>query len=474
MFATIDYWKKLKLSVSLEELIRTLLEETGYYDYCSGLPVGKQRASNLRLLLEKAADFERTNYTGLHGFLGYVDAMIERDVKVGEAKAIGESEDVVRLMTIHGSKGLEFPIVILAGMGKKMTGNNSKGSIDFHKDYALAIPFVNKEEAWHRKTLLQRAIVARKREESIDEEIRILYVALTRAKDKLILMGSCRDIEKLPTDVPKMTSYLNVVFPLISDKCDFKIIESQGDYDGDVERVDGNDPLELMEIARSGRDEDAIAQIDKRLSYVYPYDDNNVRSKYSVSQLNHLEIDRQPVMLNKSLFSEKKRELTAAEIGTAMHAVMERMDFARGLAEGIDYIREKADEMLTAGQLTAEERAALNEENIAAFFKTDIGRRAATAADLHKEREFILLTDVEGTEAIVQGIIDCYFVEDDGIVLIDYKNSYMGGDTTEEVIRQRYEKQILLYKEALEGATGLPVKESYLYLFNLQNFTQIT
>ena len=156
-----------------------------------------------------------------------------------------------------------------------------------------------------------------------------------------------------------------------------------------------------------------------------------------------------------------------------MHLVMERLDFRRAVEEGETYIRQFADMLCEDGTLEQNERDIINTEKIAAFFEQETGKRAALSDRLYREREFILQKKVDGADAIVQGIIDCYFEEDDGIVLIDYKNSYMGNGTTEAVIVERYRNQIELYREALEAAAGKAVKESYLYMFDLKKFIKI-
>ncbi len=191
MLEDIALWKQKSRSLPLDEIVRMVMYDTGYYDYCSGLPVGNRRVSNLRMLIEKAAHFEETGHGGLFGFLGYVEAMKESKTSEAEAKIIGEGEDVVRVMTVHKSKGLEFPVVIMTGAGKE-TGGGDKSSISMHKDLGIGLPFVNPEEKWYRKTILQKVIGARKTEENLEEEIRILYVALTRAMDRLEIIGTVK------------------------------------------------------------------------------------------------------------------------------------------------------------------------------------------------------------------------------------------------------------------------------------------
>lgn len=476
MFETVQQWKNLKNTVSLEELVRRVIEQTGYYDYCCGLPVGKQRASNIRLLVEKAADYEEENYAGLHGFLKYADAMVERKIKVDEAKPQGEGGNTVRIMTIHKSKGLEFPVVIIAGFDKNLKSKTGKGSIIMHKDYAIALPHVNRKEGWHRKTLLQKAIESRKKKETTDEEIRVLYVAMTRAKDRLILTGTINKEENLDETKTGTSSYLSMSYPALS-KMNLPVSIEDVEFSAAAEsKFKGKrfGITDIIEKSKACKDSNIMDEIRKRLEYVYPYESHKVKSKYSVSQLNRLNAENERVYLNKTLFSQKRDRLTPAEIGTAMHEVMERIDFRTAAQRGEEYVAETADEMANQGILTPEERKAINTGNIAAFFETDIGKRAAAASCLYREREFIMQWNIDGIETVVQGIVDCYFKEEDGITIIDYKNSYVTNDEETEAAADGYREQIALYEEAVSASEGEKIKESYLYFFHLKKFIRIT
>ena len=474
MLETINYWKELKNTVSLEELVRTVMENTGYYDYCSGLPVGKQRVLNLRLLIEKAATFEQNNYSGLYGFLAYIDAMIARNIKVPEAKSGSDSDNVVRIMTIHKSKGLEFPIVILAGIGKSLSGNKSSSNMSIHKDYSIALTNVNRNEGWHRKTLLQKVIDSREKRETIEEEIRILYVALTRAKDRLLMVGTVKDTEKLNPHVVNPNSFIGMMYPALY-KGDVEIIVDTV-FAENISELPSSKNLTVEELkieCQDYDDENKRELIRHRLEFKYPYDSNNIKSKYSVSQLNRIGQETKRLSLNKALFVQTRRKLTPAEVGSAMHTVMERIDFGKAVSEGEQYVCELADELVGRELLTEDERKAINTKNIATFFKRKVGKRAALAAELHKEREFILQKTIEGEETVVQGIIDCYFIENGNIILIDYKNSFIGDQGSEDEIKARYQGQMDLYREALEAATDMKVTESYLYLFNSKKFLKL-
>ncbi|MDO4544744.1 MAG: helicase-exonuclease AddAB subunit AddA [Bacillota bacterium] len=491
MMERLSYWKQLCRTVTLEELVRTLLYDTGYFDYCSGLPVGHQRISNLRLLIRKAAEFEDTNYSGLSGFLAYVEAMKRGNLAVGEARTVGENENVVRVMTVHKSKGLEFPVVILAGAGRDIRFRGFGSSTVMHKDFAIAMPRVNREEHWHRKTILQRAIEARKTEEELEEEIRILYVAMTRAMDRLVITSAIKDAEKLDADDRSKGSFLKMLYPAFA-STEEKVQIHYGNRMLQTEAFDsfsgtGMDPAlrdRLMYGAREGEEasyqqadrdtRERIEEISAKLSFVYPHDRRGTKLKYSVTELNRRDGEEKHLRtLTGPAFALEERRPGAAALGTAMHLVMEKLDFRRALDQGKGYIGMRADQLVAEGFLTEEERLQVDEDAIAAFFMQPEGKRAAMADSLQKEREFILQKEIEGEEAIVQGIIDCYFEEEDGLVLIDYKNSRLGRDADQEQVVREYRQQLALYREALEAATGRQVKEMYLYLFRYRKFLLI-
>ncbi len=599
MLQQLAYWKELKNTIPLEELIRILMYDTGYFDYCSGLPSGKQRISNLRLLVEKAEQFEQSSHSGLYGFITYIEAMKNNNLSVGEAKIIGENENVVRVMTVHKSKGLEFPIVILAGTGRMIKYKGAGGSI-MHKDFAIAMPHVNRDEKWHRKTLLQRVIESQKANEEFEEEIRILYVAMTRAMDQLLLTGTVKDPQKLEEIVGTGRSFAEMVYGPMTDAGECVVIHAGADDGG--EESESAEPesaeaksaeaeagtayvpaaalTDLTAAAGNGEDggvcgstEDADNKnagdtpggagrnntlstadreklrnlIDERLSYEYPYmDAAGVKSKYSVTELNRLRrenemfrseggssADRQighprwigeetqfgkfeassndvnvrdaapeqdapeklydaaaedtradasgektesvqhRAALARPAFSIEKNGISSTQAGTVMHLVVEKLDFAEALARGSDYIKETVGRLLDDGTITEEEAGVVRVDNINAFFRAEPGKRAAQAEHIYKEREFILRKNINGADTIVQGIIDCYFEEEDGIVLIDYKNSYAKDADREKELVGRYEGQIEIYREALENAYGKPVKEAYLYLFGSRKFIEV-
>lgn len=477
LIESLKYWKALNKTVTLEELIRRLLYETGYFDYCSGLPVARQRISNLRLIVEKASEFEEKNYSGLYGFLTYVEAMKKNNIPVGEAKIAADDEDVVRIMTIHKSKGLEFPIVILSGAGRKIKSKGIGMGASLHKDLGIGLPTVNKKEGWHRKTLLQRAIEMKKAQEETEEEIRILYVALTRAMDKIEVTGSIDDAERLDENNPGKRTFVDMMYPAFIKNGDVIQIKNIKDLknDKDMYFTGKLSEKKLLRLISEQNESELYNKIDKRLSYVYPYTlSQRVKSKYSVTELNNYVLgSKKTEELKQPDFSLQRKGLSPAEAGTVMHRIMEKIDFKKAFLQKGKYIKERIIDLKNKGVLTEEEKKYADIESIVGFFDSQIGKRAALAMNSEKEREFILLKNIDGEDTIVQGVIDFFFEEKDGFVLIDYKNSYIDNERDEDKIVERYKEQIALYKEALEESKGKKVKEAYLYMFRSKNFIKV-
>ena len=509
MLTQILLWKEVERTVPLDELMRMLLYDTGYYDYCSGLPAGQQRISNLRLLLEKAAAYEASGHLGLYGFLSYVEAMRRTDQKVSEASLVSEGRSVVHVMTVHKSKGLEFPMVILAGAGRKIMGSRTGRAPAMHKSLGIGLAEVDRDHHWERKTILQKAIAGLKTREHLEEETRILYVALTRPMQRLEIIASVKDTGKLQR-FPGKGSFLEMIYPQMlsmseEDPSAARIIfhapgshqeegtgtgaDSAAGHSSDdgltTAAVPAPDQSSAQRNQHAGKPgaESLKAELDRRLSWTYTHPwAQGVKSKYSVTELAKNMSGEQTASLQIPSLRQidppsetwEPRKLTAAEIGSAMHMVMEKIDFAQALEKGISYIDGMREELHEKGFLTDEERDAVRTEDIDAFFRTQIGARAAKAPVLCREKEFLLQEIVDGEPTVVQGIIDCYFQDEEGLVLIDYKNSWVADEEGEEQIIRRYAGQIDLYRRALQLAVGRPVDEAWLYLFRSRRFVPIS
>ena len=519
VYGKIEQWRELARIMPLDELIWKLMWETGYYIYIGALPDGVQRQANLRALVDKSLSHVNMRKTGLYGFIQYAEILKEKGVQTGQASIASEGDDVVRIKTIHKSKGLEFPVVIVSGIGKKFMGGRDKSEVSMHKDVGFSLPFYDSETRKTQKTLLQNIIKQKNKKESLEEEARILYVALTRAKDRLLLVGSVADAEKalahykvFDAGNKKMTaSFMDMIMPTFLRKgLVYKVhtrsdvqrqLKSKSDFKEELKKRLLGDATFPMD---SQSDEKMRKEVERRLSYKYPYEEElHAKSKYSVSELaakvNYMgselltsadcskseveqvlasKLDRQKAFLTQEkaavvpVFLQGKKKLTSAEIGTAIHAVMEKLDFkeafeAFALSDeaGREYLATYVKELENKVILTSDMVQAIDLGRIGRFLKSDIGKRAAQADEIHKESPFNIIKEINGIETIIQGVIDCWFREGENYVLIDYKLGFAFGEDDIEKMKETYKTQVELYSEALEISKNIKVKEKYLYLF---------
>ena len=480
VFEKLAYFRQMVQALPLSESVWKLMWETGYYTYCGALPAGQQRQANLRVLADKARDFQEMGQGGIYGFLVYIQALEKRQVPTGQATLINENDDIVRIMTIHKSKGLEFPIVLVAGLGKKFHITKSGKGFAAHKDLGLGLTRVESKEHWHRKTLVQTAVERKLRQEELEEQIRILYVAFTRAMDRLILLGTSKSVKDGRVQVSlSKTCFLDYLVPL-AEECGMEVFLHDRRQLGveNLQRSKNRKKTEdLFQSQLTGEEDEILAEINRRLTFRYRNQQAlSKKSKYSVTELAMADKScKEPEQLLKTpLFTQGIKTFTAAQRGTIMHKVMECIDFKETLksikeGRGEAYVRGQVERMKNQELLFPEEAEAVDWKKIMAFFQTDIGARAARADVLYKEAEFNLLKEMEGTQVMVQGVVDCYFEEDDHLILIDYKNSYVNKTNREEsleTLRRTYEGQVRIYREALEAIRGKPVTEAYLYLFS--------
>lgn len=473
-------WKLLSLAMPLPDFLWKLMLDTGYYVLSGAMPDGEMRQANLRVLLARAQQYSEGAQSSLYAFMQYIDAVRRHTVKTGQAKLLSENDNVVRMMTIHKSKGLEFPMVIIAGMGNALNYTSGKDPILFHKDIGLGMSLEDPENRLKKNTLTRSLIVHRYRQEEYEENIRILYVAMTRAREKLYLLGSVKDaqqfLENKEAGIRSGRSFLDMMETLPRPSV---ITMDQLDAAGTAEE---RQPLsELPEAGTKGEYDKIIS----RLNYRYPHSyAQSIRSKYTVTSLNEQqgkseEQDHRPpeaalhVTKKVPLFMQEKKGLTFAERGTVYHGIMEHLDFARAESGGPEFIRQSVSEMLDAGILLPEEADAVDLQKIAAFFDTGLGKRCARAAAggrLWKEQTFNLVLDLQGESSMVQGIIDCFFREGDHIVLLDYKSNWVDFrkpfEEEQDRLLKKYRTQLRIYREAVQKGMKLPVSEAYLYLFS--------
>lgn len=490
---TLHSWRLRARIMNLPEFIWELMIDSGYYLIMGTQPAGTQKQANLRALVEYADKFSDDKQSSLYGFVRYVDSLKKRNVKLSEVKMLGEGDDVVKIMTIHKSKGLEFPMVIVAGMNGRLQYSNQE-DLMIHKDIGVGLTLKSLEGHWKKSTLVQKLIGRKIRQKEKDEEERILYVALTRARDILYLVGTV-DKEsayesKSLSKLKKMASYLDMVAPYVDAKIVVPNVKQEK-----AERKKSllwKEELDTSVIPEAERD-----SIEARLGYEYPHKlATDLKSKYSVSEINvggELEISSKAtynivkhqnelkglnVGLNES--EKQKGKVSAAKLGTIYHKIMEVIDFSVAKNEGYIYVEKIANECVEKHFFTAEELEQINLKKICGFFDTEIGTRAAEASkrgDLFKEKPFTFKMSYKGSDILVQGIIDCYFREAGRTVLIDYKSSYVSEialSENEERIANQYRKQIDIYAAALGKAGESDLCEAYIYLLSSGHFIKMS
>jgi len=514
-------WKEESRIMEIDEFIWMLMLETGYYHYVGAMPGGQQRQANLRILLERAGQFQTTAWRGLFHFLQFIAKVEAGSSDMGMAKILGENEDVVRIMSIHKSKGLEFPVVIVAGLGRNFNTRDTSAPVLFHKDLGLGPRYINPDLRTARDTLARIAMKNAIRLESLAEEMRILYVACTRPRDRLILLGSVRNLERRvkkwsnainPFQLSRARSFLDWLGPVVLRHPDGKILRDIIGWNPDSADEEGPDyrwQLQIigrqqlmgpdasaagMSLAGDGNKELPAGSPEhdlvwSRLNWEYPYPEAaHIPSKISVSQLKEVyagsldragritgEITPQPGFMNET----GQLSFSGATRGSIVHTVMQHLDLdrVRSAAE----IAAQLEELVAREILRPEETQAIESQKIMKFFNSDLGRRLLHTPCIFREVPFNLVfkaarvfsgLEASEEELLLQGIIDLYFLEDGQLVLVDYKTDRITPQNRLEII-ERYRIQLSVYREALEKIQMQPVKESYLYLFDSEEAVKI-
>lgn len=475
---TIEKWRTHSKMMQLDDYIWYLLEDSNYYMYAGAMYGGRQRQANLRALVERAGAFRMSSIASLSSYISYLEVLRTKNVEMGQPSMVSEEDDVVRIMTIHKSKGLEFPFVIVAGMGNQLNYSSGTKGFQFDNELGIALAYVNPDEHYWRRTLMQKKITAKIREDEYQEQLRVLYVAMTRAREKLYLIGCEKTDEFVLDDIRSRTSYFKIMGKLNDNNKlnDYMSIDMH-EVKMPLLSRGANNFLTTDKLPMDIELSEEYEEVKRRLDYEYAYkDDLNTKAKYSVSELNKEAKDREfykGKIEDRNTRIERLASADAASIGTAYHRIMEFVDFKKAINEAREcdkaYINERAENLRVNGAISEAVFKALDLRKIYAFFETEIGMRACAAAKeglLSKEKPFTLRTEHHGKIVLVQGIIDCYFRDGAELVLLDYKSnrlSYRDRDADIERIKEEYKEQISLYRRALEEGTGLSVKEAYLY-----------
>ena len=509
----LEDWREKSLYLSTDELIWYLYNDTGYYSFVGAMPGGAARQANLRMLFDKARQYEESSFKGLFNFINFINKLKGNQGDMGSAKVLGEKDDVVRIMSIHKSKGLEFPVVFLCGAGKGFNLTDTAKNILLHHELGIGPDFIDhKRRIWY-PSIFKQALKYKIKLENLSEEMRILYVAFTRAKEKLIITGAVKDIarstdrwksssgantQKVPEfDVLRGRSFLDWICTALMRDNEGKPaerLESVEGWDirfwnreevlrGAVVEEHGKEEL-IDEAALSSAEANMKDEIIKRLDWKYPYSAyEKLPVKVTVTELkryfdteaaDEFRMQAAPGIRKRPRFLEETSGMTAAERGSLMHFVLQHMDFGGEVSEA--GIKRQLEDMIRMELLTEVQARNVNINGIIGFLNSSLGKRMIKADRLCREMPFTMEVECsevfgslagcghEGETVVLQGIIDCWFEEEGKLVLVDYKTDYV---TEGEVsrIKEKYRTQIEYYARALSQITGKEVSGKYIYLF---------
>lgn len=504
----------------VHELIQFIYQDTGYYDYVSAMPAGIVRRMNLDMLVEKAVAYEKTSYHGLFHFVRYMEHLKKYQVDFEQGQAFGEQDDIVRIYSIHKSKGLEYPIVILGGLAKKFNQLDSRSAVLLHPELGIAADYINVEQRYRVSSAAAAAITQKLKLDTLGEELRILYVAMTRAKETLIMTAAdpwmkkhlkqyetiCYDGKSLPFyKISAAGSYLDWVLMAAGDQLEqwmeveylnvnqvfTKPAVRQAE---DISRINELRHMACSEEKKDTGDETFVKVYDEKIlkqlndmeHAAYRYQEaTEIQSKFSVSELKRISAETREEREGEASFlipelstvpsfmKEGISGVSGVDRGTAYHRILELLSPDK--TWHTDVISSEIEKMTVAGKIGPETVKSVNPWKLYEFYHSDLGERVKAAFDrgaLHREQQFMLAlparqVSVQWTSeepVLIQGIIDAYFEEDGKLVLLDYKTD---GKVSEDDLRKRYQRQFELYHMALEQITGKAVSEMYLWSFSM-------
>lgn len=531
-----DFWnqyEKLRDCVPytpIHELILLLLKETGYQLFVSAMPAGEQREANLRMLVEKAMEFEQTSYRGLFNFIRYIEQLQKYSVDYGEVNLSGSNDNVVQIMSIHKSKGLEFPIVIVAGLGKRFNQQDINASLVIHQDLGIGADCIDPKLRVRFPTVMKQVIRQQSKIENLGEELRVLYVAMTRAKEKLILSGCISKLEAKVSNCQRLSArkkvkfsyqmlegartYLDWVLPALARHPAFSALYEEYDMIGQVTGAICEEgpiavrvirPRQLLEaqvekqvMAQIGKEEflhwdsskvydcELRAQLQERFSYRYPYEKlAQIPVKVTVSELKRrispetedsylLYEDTEPVPFVPAFMQETEENAGGPARGTAYHRMMECLDFSK--ADSVEAIREQKKKLVENKRMDEQMAQYVNPMHIFRLTQSSLGRRMAAAqkaGTMRTEQPFVISQNASAIreewdeeESILVQGIIDAYFVENGKIVLVDYKTDRVRSASE--LTEKYAVQLAYYAQALERLTGMQVAEKRIYSFALE------
>ena len=533
----LEKWKSISQYMPLDEFIWQIYLDTGYYQYVGLLPNGAMRQANLKTLFEKAKQYEKASFKGLFNFIQFIDKLKKQNGDLASAKLIGENEDVIRIMSIHKSKGLEFPVVFLCNSHKKFNMQDLNDNILLHQDIGFGPTIMDTTRKIKYSSIAKDAIKLKMKQETLSEEQRILYVALTRAKEKLYITGRSKDFTKYVQDKNKVLE----MYESENIKLDAKLMKKANSYldwimcvylfnQGRTITLKGeqyklSDIITLnvsnkKDLLKTLAKEEVVEQIDLKekigqilknksdeenkkseqalkelLEWKYDYIvDTTLPTKSSVTKIKQEKIkleeilkgiESEEVEYKKSYtpkFMQEDKKISNAEKGTLVHLCIQRLD------ERKDYelkdIQNMILNLVEKEIITKNEADAIDVNLIYQYTKSQLFEELRQAKEVHKEQPFYInipakdvVSEAENSKKniLVQGIIDLYYIDkNDNLVLIDFKTDYISNEpNAKEKILEKYKVQLEIYKTALEQALGRKVNKTAICLVKDEYYLEI-
>ena len=516
-------WRNEEKYKPLDELIWQIYNDTNYYNYVGLLQNGELRQANLKMLFEKAKQYESASFKGLFNFINFIDRLKTSSGDMSSAKIIGENENVIRIMSIHKSKGLEFPVVFLCGTGKKFNLQDLNDTILMHQDLGFGPKYINCERRIEYNTLAKEALRIKSKQETVSEEMRVLYVALTRAKEKLIITGIKREAQKSLKEKEELLKIQEA-----NEKINIGILKKYNSYLDWLELVYINnkdkmkDVMQLIEhsykevpieeqiiespeenvvdtIKNIPIDKQQLEKIADKLEWKYKYEKTSkIPTKTSVTKIKEMEneekfdfneyikngIDEnEDLVENLSKYKKglktpkfmcEEETITSARKGSLIHLCIQKLDESKEYS--LEDIKDLVRKLEQKEIINKKEAESISINKLEQYTKSSLWKELKNAKKVYKEEPFYInvpasrvYKDEELQENIlVQGIIDLYYIDkDDKLVLVDYKTDYVEKGNENSLI-DKYKLQLNLYKEALEKALNRKVDKVIIYSVWLQ------
>lgn len=495
----ISFWRNLCVCLSVSELLSEIYEDTALIPIFDAVDKSGTKRANLMLLSDYASAYEKSGKSGLTGFLSFIERLRDKKQDMSGSLGVSQQADVVKIMTIHKSKGLEFPVCILSGCaGEFNMMDLNENMVISHKE-GIGLLRRNPETFEQYKTLCHTAVRLSMKNNLLSEEMRVLYVALTRAKEKLVMIyaddNPLKKCESMAMNINPLNKRLNpvvvksansygkwIITSLLRHPDAKNLREEIGVTDEGVISCDS--PLKVVlseyeseekvkqtEKGKVKADEDFLKLIEERAGFRYKYEAlSKILTKRAASEVDRDFIDRDYFASSMPAFMYENG-LTGALKGIATHTFIQYADYERAKINAQNEI----DRLYEMGVLTESQAKGINVKAVEIFFRSKLSERILSSPLVMREKKFTIevpvseiypeaLEAADGEMMMIQGIADCAFLEDGELVVVDYKTDKL---QTEEEFAEKYSSQVLLYKRALQECTGYKVKETLLYSFHL-------